>query len=150
MRVALFFLLALLSAKPAEAQDSVEIMGTMAPEVVRRAIHLHVHVPLLRCYIERLRELPDLRGRWRVRFLIDSSGGVSHVSTVASELADPPFMQCAIEALRAGRFPAAPGMISVTMTFELLPRARTRPGIPRINRNPRGPYIVVAEQRRRR
>jgi hypothetical protein len=143
MRRALVVLLSLTLAPLARAEERAQILGSMDPASIRRVIHRSAGDGLRRCYAERLRERPRLRGRWRARFVIDASGRVLSLTTVESDLSDHRFEQCAMNAIQLVSFPRAPGVTVVTWTFELERRARRSRSPPRIRHGARGPYVIT-------
>jgi TonB family protein len=74
------------------------------------------------CYEDGLARNRKLEGRVSVRFIIDESGAVRHVTNASSDLPDDDVIQCVLQAFRTLRFaPPVGGTVSVVYPIFLAP-----------------------------
>lgn len=79
-------------------EDDQAIIG-----MIRRV--MDTEIPRLRvCYERRLKTEPDLRGRWRVSFTVQSDGYTRDVSAVGTEAKDAQLESCIVEKVKNWQF----------------------------------------------
>ncbi len=157
----------------ASAQAQEVEGGSASIAIIRRVMHRSA--PALRaCYAARLRERPDLAGRWDVHLVIEPGGSVTSARVVpagtqaqvleqarpsrggasaerepegAAPVSDPELEACTVRVLDRHRFPSlGPGEVRVRWTFEYVPTpAAPSDGPPRVRLDDRGPFVIRAE-----
>jgi hypothetical protein len=111
---------------PDVVPGSVQVIGSIDKEALRRVIHVHLNEVRF-CYERALIHTPALSGRLVIAFLIDGDGSVSlAASSRESTLRDINVGACTAEAFRRWEFPRARGggKIFVHYPFDFIP-ART-------------------------
>jgi hypothetical protein len=92
--------------------------GRLPPKVIQRIVRQHYGRFRL-CYEQGLRNNPNLRGRFSVRFIIGRDGSVSNVGNAGSDLPDPGVVQCVTRAYYGLSFPQPEGGI-VTVVYPIM------------------------------
>jgi hypothetical protein len=90
---------------PKIREGALSLSNAGLPQDVVQGIVRHGFARMLRCYEGGLRGNPTLAGTVRVRFVIESNGGVSAASDAGSTLSDTSVVRCVVHAFEDLAFP---------------------------------------------
>jgi hypothetical protein len=82
-----------------------QVNGLLATNVVEGVVRANAD-RFRRCYEDKLREKPSLRGRITVKFVIDRTGAVSIAADGGSDVPDDTLVSCVIRSFSELKFPA--------------------------------------------
>lgn len=101
---------------------TAQIRGSLARDVIRRTIRLHINA-VRGVYERQLLRNPDLTGRVEVQLVIDSTGNVVSATVRSSTMGSTEVEQGVLTVLRGIQFPAVEGggMNIVTYPFMFVP-----------------------------